>query len=454
LGTSIGAAILSTAINVNDYSPVTNGLSSIGIGLGVQSAINTCFNEDVMSRVQQIALTVCGQTSIFFLTYLWENTTSLKAASLTGVGTMLGVNMAMYGEHYLNKWFHRIDSEPPRSSNIAKFSADCPTFMPKSISAFYPFASACSLVGWALSSNPVVRGITSFASLFFVSQFVSHALCNKIDNKIHSSRKTIQGNDGLLVTQLPRSRWRLVKGVVNGMSPIVIPLMWVPWAGDAQTVARTAQMWVVGLVTGLLDGYLWKSQENRFKNKGIHELDELKTREPNHIAFRVWRVAWNVLVQGGMLAVAVNELTSESNQLEDKIAIGVMYGSFLLSTIKNLSIDAMWKFDERVKKGGELSSWEKFKDRLVIQQTLPRLFGVAPVYMFLLLTNSVEMHSGQTLNTFHKTLNCVAWYFYGKAMQYEFHQTSSEKKGAAFLPMMAFLTGSMTVIKQMQGKIS
>ena len=103
------------------------------------------------------------------------------------------------------------------------------------------------------------------------------------------------------------------------MSPIVIPLMWVPWAGDAQTVARTAQMWVVGLVTGLLDGYLWKSQENRFKNKGIHELDELKTREPNHIAFRVWRELL-VMVHVGAFS---REVAIRAGQVQRRVAAAV-----------------------------------------------------------------------------------------------------------------------------------
>ena len=94
-GLVAGASLVGRAVN---WSPITNALSSFGVGFGVQACVDHFLTDQTRFTAKRIALTAFGQISSFFLTQLYANTESLEwqtVASSTIVG-MLGAVCSIY----------------------------------------------------------------------------------------------------------------------------------------------------------------------------------------------------------------------------------------------------------------------------------------------------------------------------------------------------------------------
>lgn len=456
LAASAAVAGVSVFTRVAQFTAATNALSSIGIGIGAMSAVNTCAPNSAITRVNQIALTTCGQSTVWFLSYAWMNVPPLQVVAVGAIGVCVGVNLAVYGKYFIDKYINRIDSDPPRSKHATQFDPNFPTFYsPERFGNTHQAKGIATLLcglGWLLSwkaSSPILEGIFSFGTLFYATQNVGEYAASEVDKKIIRQRDAILGSANDEISQLPRSGWRSFKAFVNSVAPLAIPAIWV-------ATAAGAPLWVAGL-SGVFDGYLHRSQENRFKNKPIEELDELKPRTPEHTAFRVYQAVHFFLVQAGMAYIFIRELTSSTNGPVAKQAIGTMYAAFMVSTIRSLYTEWRWKLEERLQTAFP-SFWDQIKDRMVIQQMLPRIFAMAPAYLYLMVINSIKMDSKVSNDLIHnfgyRFIYCLGWGAYGFGQGTELGQTGGNRIGIIHrVAMMALLNGILMSIQEIKGEV-
>lgn len=450
-GSALAVAATSAAIRLRNLHPIANGLSSIGIGCGFQAIVSTFIPDAYTSRVQQVFQTVFGQTALFLISQLVVNFPETETASLAIIGAMLGVNLAIWGKQFIDSRFGLSDSTPPEAIETTGAKLQCFSFSPLA-GVHYPLkiiAAVGCLMTWMKSTDPVIQGLASFGACYYAIEPLAQRALSAVDRQIAKTKRAAQ--DG--ISHLQHSYWRLLKVSVNTLSYLMIPIAMVPW-DEPRTTARSLQLWATGFFIGLCDGFLFRTQEKELRKTNIDQIAALKSRTPvQSTAFRVWRVAWPILIFGSITTFVISQLMSNESDI-DKIAMGTMYLGYLYACAKSLAIGQYWNLQKRCEKL-HLTLWDRWVDGRVVSQILPRIAAINPIYVYYALTNSIAMHGDQHLKTSYKILLCLAWFFYGKGMGTEFEQTWGENRGTIFrFPTMLFVNAILTTAAVLRREIA
>ncbi len=483
LATTVGAI----ALRVWNPSSKVRALSNIGIGFGAQSFLNCFFSN--RSRVQQIALTTAGQTTFYLVTQLWEWAVEQKIPTLPAFSTslllsQLGVTASMYIQDLIHHQFViRNENALPAGEAIGP-TLDERSFLshhlPRNWRAIKVATATACAVAWVFAKRAgesVYTGMASFLTLYYAAEWAGQKVCNLIDRKIQEATDAASNS-------LKTTRWRILKIALLTLSFVGSPLCWIPWNADPLSAKRIAQLPIIGGLIGFCEGIAFRSQEDRFKQLPLDQLDELHQRPPvespiYRLAFRVWRVAWPLLIFTGVTVFSAYQWNDDD--ADDRRSQGAFYagfGTFLL----HLFMEQGWSVTQRIAHntssllGKAKYGWSWFENALTAQgwdvekrkaiefptrfdllrdwwityQNQPRLFGINPVHLYLLIVNSIAMHSGQEgLTDAHKGILKLAWFCYGHGTANELWQTLNERKGTVLQFTMLLVINAIMTAKNM-----
>ncbi len=463
------AALLVTGtslwIQIANWSPGWRAASSVGIGVGAGCLVHSLVNDRYISRVQQVVLsTFVGLLPFYRIDTFWANIKAMRRVSPPIIGAMMGGTLALYGKQLIHRGFmirsdslpasesagSMIRSESLPASDLSRRKFEGVFWNDKWQYAKVATATAClAAYIWARNAvavDPIYRDMADWGFMYYLTDFAAQKACDYVERRIQ--RAATAGLNGL--TQLNESWWRIGKTAVNTVGFVAIPVIW--------AVVHNVPIWTVGAVTGFFDGFAFRSQERRFQNIPIDQLDELKLRTPvESPCFRFWRYASPIMDSLFVTGFMIYEWAFDPDiKRDDRITLVFFYALGMIPTAAlNLWTECTWSVEKRAsREAGRAFSKEWWQDVAIISQNNPRALGMHPRYFYFLMTSLMSMDSGQTLTEGRKWLNRAAWGCYGYAMLQEAWQTGCERVGTVFqFATMGLMNTVWPVIAMSEGKI-
>lgn len=448
-GLRIGSAVAAggcLAARVLNVSSSWNAIASFGTGFFTQSAIEAGFKGKNLLQIQRVTLTAFGQVSLFFLSQLYENSDDPEVQAMakhTIIG-LLGANVLMYLSRLYDQRAVQVESHTHVESTEPKLQKRLWCMNHKVTDWVKLGAAIGSGVAYFVVDDQVVKAVSSFGSFFWGAQILGGQALRLIDRKI-DQHDSLEGTP-----------FRAVKTVLNTIGFFAIPCVFVPWTAKPHTAARVAQLPIVGAIAGFFDQITFQSANERLKKMPVEKLPEFEVlnvpgkkiweQKPRkcpiqYVAYRIWEVAVPVLSIGGLLAyTAWQEQDELDGDPQSKFALGAMFGGFVATYGLYKWVDLTWSKEDR--------RW--LQDKLMCSLiTGPRVFGVNPVYVYLVGTSAIALNSDaidKQEDNVHWATIIAAWLSYGIAMGHELMQTSGSRRRPPFAwPMMIMLNGANTM---------
>jgi len=444
---SIATTALSLAGRLVNYAPWLNGVSSLGVGLGVQAFVDSFCTRKQISRWHSITGTATGAFAMLAATQVYDNVTNVdvQGAMTAAIVGCLGAQVAMYVKQAVEHHFLRVVenttvtargtyqrvSSGPKVPTLASLEKFREIFLGQNGSDCFRVVGA-GVAGTVLcfTTDPVTRGIAFFFLLYYPAAIAGGRVATHLDNRI------AQANGP--------SEWRTVKVGINTVA-FIYPVCFV-------TTNYVGYFPFLGGAVGFLDEFLIRCIVNRLQNVPISKLEELRPLARS-LARRVSEVGIPVVVA---TAFGIWQVGWDLDDQDSQIACGMMTGSFVTVYGACKMKNYIWDRDTRMAQNGALSLRTRVRDLAICQMKFtPRCLGVSiPIYFFL-ITNALKMDDqdleGESQG--HRFLIMAGYTALGAGTAFELDR-NSEHGVWHTLPLGALLMGTRTFEQLVKGEIS
>jgi hypothetical protein len=450
-----GASIGLRALNL---SRSTNVLGSFGAGFFAQSTLQVGFKGETLARIRQCSSTVFGQMTLFALSQAFVNVTNpvWHVALPHAIIAQFGVNVAIAGCWLYQQGGVRVEGH----RQVGRETLNHSQCINHNVSHGIKFiAAAAATVGAFTLSDPILRGLSSFTSSFFLSQIAGERVIDYIGEKVQASSSAAD-----ISNEMAGTKYRYFQTALTTLSFIAQPISFIPWI-KPDAVQRIKQLIIVGSSLGFFNGVADRSQKRRLKAHPIEDLEEFEKLKPpekptskncnaptlKYLAYQVWRVSVPVISICGMLGFTLWQQLApgELNSIDSRIALGGMLGGFLAAYPLAKWVDSTWSTKNR--------NW--LTDKMIVALWIsPRVLGINPLYIFYMGTNALPLASSeidQLQNPYYIATAVAAYVAYGAAMGRELAITSSDRFGNAQMkyPGMVMIDSTLTAVNSFKGVV-
>jgi hypothetical protein len=445
----LGGAVVLRALRSDPWMEVAG---NVAMGIGGQALINTCIGDGWKSRVQQLALASYASQPALFAVTEWFNSTQNRAVQqgcIGAIGAMLGAGLALYGKELIDRRGILLSESEPGDSTGNKFHDffDSEKMFLWIVASKVAACVACFGASLVVT-NPLWMGITSFGLTYYMSELAGQVLSEVVDYKITNQPPVRAGEEEGEFTGLPQSRWRMAKAAISTAGFFAVPLSWTPRAKESFGSATQVPLPFVGIINGLCEGFAYRSQERRFRNIPIDQLEELGPRSEKKMHW-IARIAVPLLALGGLSWYVF----TQNGKPQDQWALRSLYAGAVWVFAKNGLTEWKWDLEKR-REIANPDRKQRLLDQAVLSQYSPRLLGISPAILYFLVENSMSLRGGQELSTAEMVALIVGLHAYGQGMADEWWKAWSERKGNIFLfPLMMMMNALWTQSKVVQGEV-
>lgn len=439
----------SVVINIANLYLATNALASFSAGFSAAYAITCSLAPDKVARVRQVVLPVIGQTAMFALSQAWANDPSREDRNAfdNTIIACLGANLQFALGWLFQEGAVRYESQAA-NPQINGNKLHSRVFSYKLAHSFKILSSVAFGIGASLTTDPILRGISSFLSSFFVSQVAGEKLIDRIDHKIENDVL----NNG--------TKFRVAKTALLTFAYLAQIACFVPWYNPTP-IGRIVQMVYVGSSLGFFDGISDRSQMRRVEKipvADLHELEKLpppeKPQEPcgwsslKYQMYRIWKVSIPLIAVAGILGFTLWQEIDVLPDIDSRVTLGSMLFGFLLGTGGSHLIDHSWDPIRR----------DRMKDWLMSTVWFsPRILGIDPLFVYYVMTNSIKMDGTAVAaqkSPYYLAAIILGWMAYGLKMGHEGFIAGSERIGNLQLKFqrMAAINGLITFKLYVEGQ--
>ncbi|MBX7067036.1 MAG: hypothetical protein K1X28_07385 [Parachlamydiales bacterium] len=447
---AVAAIAGSIVLRVANLYLATNAVASFGVGYAALYAVTCTLAPEAMARVRQVALPIIGQTSMFAFSQAWANDPQRgdQIAFDNTITACLGANMQIAMGWLLQQGAIRSESQP--SATVRGDKLHRPVMNYHAVHALKLLVSAGFGTFAFLTTDPILRGVSSFLGTFFISQIIGERLIDKIDNEIE---KRDAGGQG--------TRVRVAKTALLTLAYLAQIVSFVPWYNPS-SAQRLTQMAYVGISLGFFDGVLDRSEMRRIERIPIDNLQELEKLTPpdrpdgsscdrdwlKYQAYRIWKYSVPLIAMAGIAGFTLWQEIAVLPGVDPKVTLGAMLGGYLLGTGGCHWIDHSWDPRKR----------HAIKDSLMATVWFsPRILGIDPLFIYYAMTNAVKMDGAAIAaqgSPYHLAGIILGWLAYGIRMGHESFIGASDRIGSPQrkFPKMAVINGTNTTKLYIDGK--
>lgn len=416
------------AIRVLNITPLTNVLSSLGIGFCAQWLTDSYAKEKKeLALIHRVTGTALGQMTLFGLTQV-----GYYIVDPWGQAVINSMIVALGGAAVARMWrekalLGRIESHVPHRPEAPKLYG---FLFSRRLSQGVALPQCLiAALGARYFHDPVLKNILAFLSAHWGSKFLGEQFCMWMLRKM-KEEVSIYPQAGL--TGIQKSKYRMALIVTQAIGHLISLFSLPPWTGNPFSGKRIVQLALVGGLTGFPQGMALEAWRDRVCNVPIEQLSELQ-RYPspvNHLAYRVWWVAWPGFITGFFGAFTLEQILCELTTLDQMTALSATFLTFAGTlTFANL-IDTSFEVKQRVSVR-ETTIPVRMKDWAISFLMMPEILGVNPAYVFFVMTNSLLMDDEAIASDSPLRRGIVfgGWGFYGMAMALEFWKFWCDRVG-------------------------
>lgn len=429
---SLAAAAGSIALRVGNLSPVANMLGSVGAGACAAAAISSSRSVAQVAKIRRLTGNVCGYMTFFALSQLfavyydrdaeYQDRRAIILRDLTMAVASAGLETVLR-----RFWAKRV----VREESVSRTRDGGALLSPREMVP-EPYASTLKVAAaWAAAwvyyadPDPVVRGLASFGTGFYLSQVAGERVMAYLNSSIRR-QDTAEGSEG-------ETRCRTIKAALTTLSYFKF-LALVPWTSDPASEERLAQLGYVALALGFLDGVGFQAVRDRLKHVVIPELDELQVREDRSLFNEI---VWPALSTTGVVTFVIWQDRYVLQNENDRRALGAMLGAYLGTLGAAKFVD--WRWDPMLRN-------RTLDTGISFFSSSPRVFGVHPFYLFAVGMNCLKINGqaiAQEQSPSHEIVSIAAWGAGGAAMANELARSSSKRNGSMLADFPLVLVTSL-----------